>query len=156
MSYTSDFELKARKSMAMTILNNLRKELKVVEINKDKVKFSYNDKELDILKNAVELCKEKRENNFSPKMIIYSTRGLGGADKGAAVQIYETLDKAIKIENKEKHKSYNFYIDLMSRFLSAPSSALLTSIEKEDLRSLISTTMNIIAKSQKVSNQPDF
>ena len=143
MSRVSDFEKKARKSRAMSILNGFRHTLKDREVD-------FGEKEAEVLKDAVEFCRTKENNILSPKMVIYSTRCVSNVNKSAAIQIYESLGRAIQIESKREGRPFMTYLDLLEKLLESTSNEFPKE-EKDRAVRLMSMAMKVITSNSTYS-----
>jgi hypothetical protein len=77
-------------------------------------------------------------------MVLYHTRGLNNADKSAAIQIFEALDRAISVEANQSDNTYADYLELLERYLELNPESI-TQEEKIQLSKLISTSMGIMS-----------
>lgn len=97
MSRMSEFEKKSRRAMAMAVLDDVRMALK-----KGNLSRSGKDEELQVLRDAVEYYRSKKEGKFTANMAIFASRGLAKGPEVAVVPIYQALDKAIQLRNPEE------------------------------------------------------
>jgi len=139
MSYASDFEIKAGKSMAMTTLNSLRKLL--ASDNYPRKLSSFEKQETEALVNAATFLREKRAGQFSSDMVIASTRNLGGTMRSATMPIYESLKKALSYYTEGNEKEYDNLLDMIIGMQSESAT-----IDKEKVHEIVTLSMDFASR----------
>jgi hypothetical protein len=139
MSYLSLFEMRARYSIAISILNDVRHWL----LGRSESDIS---KEIEILKEALDL--EDKEK--STEWIMYRLQGYTDKKKAATAQISEVFQSALERFPHETDQRKQV-MDSLRSTLNSKSISDIDKDDKERTLDLITTSIDIIGSAESVN-----
>lgn len=142
MSYKSQLEHYTRRSVAMSVLNQLRHAM----VGRTQLPLSQYD--TLILKDAVELSKNQK---ISGKMLRYSFRGLGAKQESAAIELSDALIAALLLLSDQG--DWNAYWDSLHAAIAGND---ISEEHKKKVMDITKTAMDIISSQERENRREPF